>query len=134
MDNSRLDKFATGQFATFANFHFGRFATFILVNSRLSFWTIRDYFCHESSKIRINIFIVFLFFLQFLIFLIRSKFKCQNEGNKLHKQNFEIYMSKPIIKCDPRLFARCFFDSPYLLFQLHKQQLSLEADQFEGNH
>ena len=51
MDNSRLDKFATGQFATFANFNFGQFATLTLVNSRLLFWTIRDFFCRESSKI-----------------------------------------------------------------------------------
>ena len=51
MDNSRLGKFATGQFATFANFYFGQFATFNLDDSRLSFWTIRDFFCRESSKI-----------------------------------------------------------------------------------
>ena len=48
--DSRLDKFATGQFATFADFHFGHFATFTLVDSRLLFGTIWEFFVANRQK------------------------------------------------------------------------------------
>ena len=46
----KCGKFTTGQFATFAYFHFGQFATFTLDDSWHSFGTIRDKKSRESSK------------------------------------------------------------------------------------